>query len=434
MPPFDSWGNYKKSSQEIVALPWRTNDLPKGKKILPRGQARSYGDVPMNDDGIVITSDRLNHLISFDKATGRLVCESGVTLAEILQLVVPHGWFLYVTPGTKFISIGGAIANDVHGKNHHAQGTFAHHLIRFELLRSDGSRIECSPHTNQELFSATIGGLGLTGLVTWAEIQLRKIASPFIISTVKKQPDLSSVIDELNTSANEYEYTIASLDNAARGSSFGRGVVIMGNHDKTPDTKALTNDGYRKPKITIPMPLPVSIVHAWNSKIFSTLYYSIQKEKNREQMHYEPFFYPQDFVENWNFFYGKQGFLQYQCLIPAEAAKDVLKEMLERIAHAGMCSPLTTLKRFGNKPSLGMLSWPKDGFSLALDFKNTGEPLLDLLTKIDELVIQAKGSLYPAKDARMSSSFFKESFPRWQDFSGHIDPAFSSNFWKRVTL
>ncbi len=429
----ESWGRYPKAEQKSRPLYWRTDSLPTESSILPFGMGRSYGDVAFNTDGTAITTSRLNHLISFDSVTGRLICEAGVTLADILQFTVPHGWFLAVTPGTKFISVGGAIANDVHGKNHHVAGTFGHHVIKFELLRSDGSRLICSATENTELFHATTGGLGLTGLITWAEIQLKKIFSPSIITTVTKTGNIEESVDKLTEASLKYEYVIASLDNSAKGASAGRGAVIMGNHDTHSDAHSLQTDAYRPPKITLPDVIPMSLVHAWNSKLFSSAYFRIQRSRHNTLIHYEPFFYPQDAVGNWNFLYGKKGFLQHQCLIPKHNAKEVLREMLQKIVQAGFCSPLTTLKQFGTKESLGLLSWPKEGFSLALDFPNTGKNVLNLFNDLDHIVLRAEGSLYPAKDARMTPEMFQQSFPRWQEFEKYKDPAFTSNFWKRVT-
>ncbi|MBI1833583.1 MAG: FAD-binding oxidoreductase [Candidatus Andersenbacteria bacterium] len=429
-----SWGNYLPPNQSVHPLLWRTDDLPTSRPLLAFGMGRSYGDVALNEDGTSISTRFLNHFISFNPETGLLRCEAGVSLGEILKFITPKGWFLPVTPGTKFVSLGGAIANDVHGKNHHRAGSFGAYVTQFELLRSNG-RITCSSQQNTELFKATIGGLGLTGLITWAEIQLKKAPSRLLAAEATKTEDLTQTIELLTASLPAFEYVIASLDSSARGRKTGRGIVLRGNHlpeeerDNSQEKKY-----YRPPKFTVPITLPVSLLNSFTIKIFNTLYFYRQiVTKKKYVTHYEPFFYPQDAIGYWNRLYGRNGFLQYQCQVTTEKSGETLHTILQEVAAAGFASPITTLKPLGKKNTPALLSFPRPGFTLAMDFPHAGEKLLNLFQKLDDVVLKAGGSLYPAKDAHMSPAMFRHSYPEAAEFKKYIDPAFSSSFWKRVT-
>ncbi|MBI3255939.1 MAG: FAD-binding oxidoreductase [Candidatus Andersenbacteria bacterium] len=432
MKTYESWGRYPKTTQKVHTMSWQTESLPSTKPLLAYGLGKSYGDACLNDGGTLLDTSRLNHLIAFDKQNGIFTCESGVTLAEILKFIIPHSWFLPVTPGLKYITVGGAISNDVHGKNHYQAGTFGHYLKRFELVRSDGSRLICSPSENTELFHATIGGIGLTGLITWAEFSLKKISSVYLETEQIVTKSLTEVLDLFNSSKDTYEYTIASIDSSAKGKNIGCGYFLRGNHEqKSPADLA---DTFHEPKITIPAPLPLSLLNKASIAAFNKFYYHRQFNKYKTiRTHYDTFFYPQDVVANWNYFYGPQGFIQYQCQLPPTAAKDALQEIFETTQKAGIASPLTTLKMLGPKSSLGHLSFPRQGYTLALDFPNTGQSLLKILDHLDTIVEKAGGRIYLAKDARMSPDMFKTSYPDWQNMIPYIDPAFSSSLWRRVT-
>jgi FAD/FMN-containing dehydrogenase len=432
MKRYESWGRYPTAKQDVEIVRWRHQPLPTQKPMLAYGQGKSYGDACLNDQGILLDTSSLNHFISFDADKGMLTCESGVTLAEILQLISPHGWFLPVTPGLKFITVGGAIANDVHGKNHLTAGSFGHYLKEFELARSDGSRLLCSPIQNTELFNTTIGGIGLTGLITWAKFSLKKISSVYLTSEQIVTKNLDEVIDLFAQSKDTYEYTIASIDSSAQAKKIGCGYFLRGNHQEASPVNLL--DVFHKPKVTIPAPLPVSLLNSLTITAFNRFYYHRQTTKEKKmRLHYDTFFYPQDIVGNWNYFYGPPGFIQYQCQVPTQNAKQTLSEIFTTFQKAGFASPLTTLKMLGSKPSLGHLSFPQAGFTLALDFPNTGEKLLRTLNTLDTIVQKVGGRTYLAKDARMSPSMFKASYPTWQKIVPHIDPAFSSNLWRRIT-
>lgn len=414
---------------------WRSDDLPIGTHasatFLPFGNGRSYGDVCLNNGGVLVDCRGLNRFISFCPDTGILRCEAGILLSEILAFSVPRGWFLPVTPGTQFVTLGGAIANDVHGKNHHRHGTFGRHVLRFELLRSDGARVPCAPYENRDWFEATVGGLGLTGVITWAEIRLRRIHTPLIDQETIRYRNLDGFFSLSDESDESFEYTVAWVDCLARGSSVGRGLFLRGNHAEKSDGRKRSASSR---SISVPFTPPVSLVNGLSLRILNSLYYrkSLSRLTSRK-VSFTPFFYPLDAVRRWNRLYGPGGLLQYQCLLPNADAQDSVKEILERIARAGTGSFLAVLKRFGHLASPGLLSFPAPGITLALDFPNRGRRTLELLDTLDEVTLAAGGRVNPSKDARMAGESFRRFFPRWQELNSFKDPAFSSSFWRRVT-
>ncbi|MCB1825972.1 MAG: FAD-binding oxidoreductase [Candidatus Competibacteraceae bacterium] len=426
-----SWGRYPRARQTMIRCHDRHAALPLTEHfLLPHGNGRSYGDSCLNDGGALLQTRGLDRFIAFDPKTGVLRCEAGVLLSEILELIVPQGWFLPVTPGTQFVTVGGAIANDVHGKNHHRAGTFGTMVRGFELLRTDGSRRRCSPTENPDWFAATVGGLGLTGLITWAEIQLRRVANPWIASETIRFGNLDEFFTVSAASDRDYEYTVAWLDCASRGAALGRGLFMRGNH-----APALCAARPRPPtgRLNVPFTPPFSLINRWSLRAFNTLYYHRQwREMTCGIVHYAPFFYPLDRVLAWNRIYGRHGFLQYQCAIPQVHGQAAVREVLERIARSGLGSFLAVLKIFGEIPAVGWLSFPRPGVTLALDFPNRGPATFKLLDALDTVVAMTGGAVYPAKDARMSGARFREFFPRWHHFSEYIDLRFSSSFWRRV--
>jgi len=427
-----SWGRYPVTTEKVVALADRHAPLPKSDlPVLPLGNARSYGDSCLNDGGVLLAARGLDHFIAFDPASGVLTCEAGVLFSEILDLAVPQGWFLPVTPGTRFVTVGGAIANDVHGKNHHRAGTFGHHVLAFELLRTDGTRMRCSPSENADWFAATVGGLGLTGVVTWATIQLRRIAGPWMSAENHRFANLSEFFELSRASDRDYEYTVSWIDCVASGKALGRGLFSRANHaPASPDSRPAA--GTRT--LGVPLTPPVSLINPLSLRAFNQLYYHRQRKSVvHATTHYQPFFYPLDSIANWNRIYGPRGFLQYQCVVPPEASEVTMTELVSTISAGGTGSFLAVLKQFGDKPSLGMLSFPRPGATLALDFPNGGAPTLALLDRLDAIVDGVGGAVYPAKDARMSGAHFRRYFPQWEAFSRFIDPGISSSFWRRVT-
>ena len=432
-----SWGRYPKVEHaQVQSVYWRS-ELPDFSRfeqsLLPYAYGRSYGDSCLNEGGVSLDVSHLNRFISFDEEQGLLCCEAGVSLADVLELIVPRGWFIPVSPGTKFVSVGGAIANDVHGKNHHRAGTFGCHVTRFELLRSNGERFLCSPTENRELFQATIGGLGLTGVILWAEFRLKPIVNPFIDMERIQFGSLEEFLQISAETDKRYEYTMSWVDILIGGKELCRGIFMCGNNDQS--RERASKKVSKKLPLAFPFDLPSFTLNTFTVKAFNELYYHTQFHKRiRKVVPYEPFFYPLDSIHEWNRMYGKRGFLQYQFVVPFEDDFEAMREILGRIRRSGEGSFLTVLKTFGNMQSPGMLSFPRPGVTLALDFAYGGEKTLRLLDELDAIVRQSSGAVYPAKDARMSPENFQAFFPRWQEFARYIDPHFSSSFWRRVSF
>lgn len=431
MQRYASWGRWPPATQRARRICNRFAPLPRvDGTVLPRGNGRSYGDVCLDDGGTLIDARGLDRFISFDPDTGVLACEAGVLLGTILELCVPRGWFLPVVPGTRFVTIGGAIANDVHGKNHHAVGSFGCHVRQFELLRSDGARGVCSPKERADWFAATIGGLGLTGLVTRAELQLQRIHGAWLDAETRRFDRLSDFFDLSAESADGFEYTVAWVDCTARGGKLGRGVFSRANHGATPARAKAPAAG----RLRMPLTPPFSLVNGLTLRAFNWQHFHrAPKVIWRAPQHYRPWLFPLDGIRDWNRMYGPHGFLQYQCVLPPPTARDGVHALLDRIAASGTGSFLAVLKQFGPIRSPGLLSFPRPGTTLALDFANHGRRTFELLDRLDDTVAAAGGAVYPAKDARVSSEHFREYFPAWHEFSRFIDPAFSSGFWRRVT-
>lgn len=431
---YQSWGRYPKPEHRAVEkLYWRGQDFDFGgleTTILPFGYGRSYGDSCLNNDGVLLDVTELRQLIAFDAEQGILRCEAGLSFAEILDFIVPRGWFLPATPGTKFVSVGGAIANDVHGKGHHIDGTFGCHVTQFELLRSSGERLICSPTENADLFRATIGGLGLTGVILWVEFKLKPILSPLIDQERIKFRNLDEFF-EIAADSKTTEYTVGWIDCLSQGDSFARGIFTRGNHYDPP--LGAEPDVEAKPMVSMPIDLPSGLINTFTVKAFNEVYYHAQIPKLvRAVVPFDPFFYPLDVINNWNRGYGKRGFFQYQCVVPYEDSIEPISEIIRRIGASGQGSPLVVIKTFGDRPSPGMLSFPRPGVTLALDFANRGQITLDLFEELDTVVRANGGAIYPAKDARMSFETFEASFPQWREFEPFIDPKFSSSFWRRI--
>lgn len=432
---YNSWGRYPASKPKRVDhVDWRHN-LPDlngyEASVLPFGHGRSYGDSCLNNDGVLLDTTGLSRFIAFDRENGVLRCEAGVSVKEILDLIVPAGWFVPVSPGTKYVTVGGAIANDVHGKNHHTAGTFGCHVTQFELLRSDGERLLCSPDENREMFRATIGGLGLTGVILWAEFTLKRIATAYVETEAIQ---FSSIEDffRLSEESHEIDYTVSWLDCTATGGQFGRGVFERGDFYDPP--LGMASEPPKLPSIPVPFDLPEFVINPLTIRAFNLLYFHKQiVPYKRGVKHYNPFFYPLDVALDWYKVYGRRGFLQYQFVLPYDEGYEPIKEVFQRIVRSGQASPLIVFKTFGDVQSPGMLSFPRPGVTLAIDFPMRGAGTLRLLDNMDAFVMEHGGAFYPAKDARMSPAAFRHSYPNWETFAKYIDPQFSSSFWRRVT-
>jgi L-gulonolactone oxidase len=431
-----SWGRVLRARHAVARPRWR-DELPElieegtgaGGKLLGIGLRRSYGDSGLNPEGAVIDMTGLDRAITFDPETRLLRAEAGVSLDTVLQLMVPRGFFLPVTPGTRFVTLGGAVANDVHGKNHHRAGTFGGWVRRLGLLRSDGREIELGPDDVSGLFAATVGGLGLTGLIAWVEIEMMPIASAMMeVETIP-----FAGLDEFFALATEsdaaFEYTVAWVDCLASGDALGRGILSRARHAAYGSLAAVPT----RRRSTLPIDLPEFVLNPAAVRAFNALYYATARRKaGRATVPYGPFFYPLDAIGGWNRIYGRRGLYQYQSVVPPDAAHAATAAMLQAIAASGEGSFLAVLKTFGDKPSPGMLSFPRPGTTLALDFSNRGASTLALLDRLDAIVREASGRLYPAKDGRISAAMFRAGYPYWSDFARHVDPGFSSHFWRRV--
>ena len=432
-PEFESWGRYPEYNAALKPLHWE-GDFPGvlagvAGEALAVGMGRSYGDVCLLDGGTLLPTTAMNRLLGFDAATGLLTAEAGITLAQILDFAVPRGWFLPVSPGTKYVTLGGAIANDIHGKNHHSAGTFGCHVPAFELVRSDGTRRICSATQNPDLYAATIGGLGLTGVMTWAQLRLKPIVSRGI--------DYEGIqfhgIDEflaLTEQAKDVEYTVSWVDVTSTGRNFCRGIFMQGEHSQTPAPLKPSP----KPKLVFPLELPGFALNRLSVGAFNALFFHKQMKKRVTMVQdYEPYFYPLDAVLHWNRMYGKRGLLQFQYVIPWEHAREGTVAVLQEVAKSGLASFLAVLKAFGDVPSPGMMSFPKPGLTLALDFPIKPGKSFALFDRLAAMTLEFGGRLYPAKDARMTAAQFQAFYPQWQAFERYKDPALDSSFWERVT-
>ena len=435
---FNSWGRVKRVPYLIARPRFRdaltsalvpANELD-SKLVLAVGLGRSYGDSCLNANGRLIEMTGLDRVISLDCGAGLLRAEAGLSLSAALSLIVPRGLFLPTTPGTRFVTLGGAVANDIHGKNHNSAGTFGCSVTRLGLVRSDGSRLEIGPESNSELFAATVGGLGLTGIIEWAEIRLQSIESSQLDVEIIPLDTLSEFWELAEASSATHEHTIAWIDCTAKARRSGRGIFFRANWSR--EGGLVVHENRRR--LGVPFEAPSWLLNDLTVSIFNRVYYAAQKRKAAGQsQHYASFFHALDGVTHWNRLYGGRGFWQYQCVMPPMTMKDAVSVLLSEIARSGQGSFFTVLKTFGNIASPGLLSFPMEGATLALDFANRGEKTLRLLSRLDAVVREAKGRLYPAKDGRMPAELFREGYPAWTEFAKHVDPMFSSDFWRRVS-
>ncbi len=430
--PFEPWGRYPLYPADLRHLHWQS-DFPRVMEgvhngALPVGMGRSYGDVCLLKEGTLLETTGMNRLLAFDPETGLLTAETGITLAQILDFAVPRGFFLPVTPGTKYVTLGGAIANDIHGKNHHLAGTFGNHVTQFELIRSDGTRLHCSPMENPDFYSATIGGMGLTGLISWAQLRLKPIVSRKVDYQGIQFHGIDEFLD-LTERSQHIEYTVSWVDVTSTGKNFCRGIFMQGDHSQVPAPLKPS----KEPKLVFPLELPGWVLNGTTVGLFNTLFFNKQIKKRVETLQdYEPFFYPLDAVLKWNKMYGKRGLLQFQYAIPWEHARQGTVAILREVAKSGLASFLAVLKAFGDVPSPGMMSFPKPGITLALDFPIRPDVSFALFDRLAEMTYEFGGRLYPAKDARMTAGQYQGFYPQWERFARYKDPAITSSFWERV--
>ncbi|MET0635095.1 MAG: FAD-binding oxidoreductase [Chitinophagaceae bacterium] len=412
-----NWGNYPVMvSNETVfsSTDEAKKYISEGIGFIPRGNGRCYGDASLAPNTLLTL--KFDKILAFDKINGIFECQSGLTLDRILEVIVPKGWFLPVTPGTKFITVGGAVASDVHGKNHHVDGSFSSHVIEMNILTGQDQLVTCSPRINTDLFRATCGGMGLTGLITTVRFKLKKIESSYIRQKQIKASNLEELLSHFEK-YKDYTYSMAWIDCLKKGKGFGRSILIVGEHarvDELDDVKRknplkLPN----KKKINFPFNLPSWVLNPVTVKMFNFLYYgkNFKKEINNI-VPYEPFFYPLDVIHHWNRGYGKKGFVQYQFVLPLES-KQGLIEILKKISDRGMGSFLAVLKVFGKQDDL--ISFPMEGFTLALDFP-VRENLFPFLDELDQIVLAYGGRLYMSKDARMQPATLLSGYSRLPEF------------------
>jgi len=432
-----SWGRYPRHPQIPHPAHW-PEDVSRALAAIATvghgaalafGCGRSYGDSCLAESDHVVSMQGMDRVLAADWETGFVLAQSGLTLADLIRIALPRGWFLPVTPGTKFVTLGGAVANDVHGKNHHVMGTFGRHVRHLVMYRSDEGVVECSPTQRPELFAATVGGLGLTGVILAVELQLRRVAS----SEIEQRSIRFGALEEFFKLSQAYdathEYTVAWIDCLASGKQAGRGHYIAGNHAQEGPLELASPGGLR-----MPIDPPFSLVNSFSLRAFNTLYYHRQRKKEVASLvGYDPFFYPLDRLQQWNRMYGRAGFQQYQCVVPQQHGPEVIRAVMQQISKSGTGSFLAVLKQCGELASPGLLSFPLHGVSLALDFPQRDQMNEHLFNKLDALVHEAGGRLYPAKDAHMSATHFKQAYPQWERMETLRDPQLLSRFWKRVT-
>ncbi|PVH30134.1 FAD-binding oxidoreductase [Pararhodobacter oceanensis] len=384
--------------------------------LIARGMGRAYGDSALAAH--TVDMGRFNKMIGFDAASGQLVAEAGVTLGEVIAAFLPRGWFLSVTPGTQFVSLGGAIAADVHGKNHHSEGSFGTFVDWIDLMGGDGQVQRCSREENADLFHWTLGGMGLTGVILRAAIRLKPVESAYIRQRTIAAPDLDAALEAFEATYSA-TYSMAWIDCAATGAKLGHSIVMTGEHATRAElTPARRFHPYRTPahgNLRVPFDFPGFALNPTSVRLFNEVYYrSNARKPELSTSAYGPFFYPLDSIRDWNRIYGRKGFMQFQCVVPLEAHAEGLRAILQAITRSGAGSFLAVLKRMG--PQDSRLSFPMAGYTLALDFP-MHQRSLDLLPELDRITLDHGGRFYLAKDSRMSAQTLRETDPRWAEFT-----------------
>ncbi|HEV3468141.1 MAG TPA: FAD-binding oxidoreductase [Pyrinomonadaceae bacterium] len=437
------WGRYPRVRAEVVRPEYVSAvDVTRWGHVLARGLGRSYGDAALSKEGVVLLTERLNRFLEFDERTGLLRAEAGATIAEVLEVFAPRGWFPPVTPGTKFVTLGGCVAADVHGKNHHRDGAFGAHVEALELLLADGARAGCTPAENSDLFGATVGGMGLTGVITEVTVRLKPVETSFVIVRHHASRDLAESLAMLDDPVYDDEYTVCWVDLLARGRRAGRGVLIRGQHARALELprefRALDRPETRA-RFDLPFDLPSWALNRLSASAFNRLYFSVQGGRGVPFVaDFNRFFYPLDAVGRWNRAYGKRGFVQYQCVMPLAESARGLARLQEALAASRQPCFLAVLKRFGPEGT-GLLSFPAPGYTLALDFPVRGEELFALLRKFDDIVLEHGGRVYLAKDACLDPEKFRLMYPRfpeWLEIKRRVDPGdrFRSELSRRLGI
>ena len=437
------WGRHPRTRSEVFR-PERIREasLPRKAPLIARGCGRAYGDAATLDGGTVLLTERLNRFLGFDGASGLVTAEAGATIAEILETFVPRGWFPPVTPGTKHVTLGGCVAADVHGKNHHRDGTFGAHVREITLALADGTLRHCSPESDSELFWATVGGMGLTGIILEVTLRLARIESAYLIVQHHAARDLDEAFELLEGEAWDEQTSMAWVDGVARGARLGRSIVMRGHHARLDELPARIRHALcvrPRRERNLPFDLLGWALHPAGVACFNSVYAWWQgRKKGPCVTHYDPYFYPLDSLSNWNRAYGKKGFTQYQCVLPSASAHAGLREILEAMRAERRSAYLAVLKRFGPEGP-GLLSFPMAGHTLALDFPLSDPGIFPFLDRLDAIVLAHGGRVYLAKDVRLSPENFRAMYTRfdaWRRVKKAVDPEdrFASDLSRRLKM
>jgi len=436
------FGKYPKAKCKVTRPPgiFDINELLKSDSVIPRGLGRSYGDASLNENGVVAETALMNRFISFDESAGIVRCEAGVTYKDLLDTFVIRGWFPAVTPGTKYVTMGGAIASDVHGKNHHKVGSISSFVRSFRILAASGEIIDCSREYNSDLFWATVGGMGLTGFILECEIQLKKITSPYIYNKAIKLGNLDTLFDKIEEFSDNYHYSVAWIDVVAKGSSYGRGILLLGNNaelDELPEKlKKRSQVKYIEKKIAVPFEIPFNALNKMTVSLFNAGIYMTARN-TEDYQHYDKYFYPLDFVLDWNHIYSKSGLIQYQLNVPLEKGKESIDKVLKKVVSYGGGSFLAVIKKMGNQE--GILSFPFEGYTLSMDFP-VKKGTIEMCRELDKIVMEYGGRTYLTKDSILDEITFKQMYSglweKWMETKMKYDPEnkFTSNLGRRIGL
>jgi decaprenylphospho-beta-D-ribofuranose 2-oxidase len=444
--PLSGWGNYPVESCHVSRPETATalrDVVLRGEQqsYISRGLGRAYGDSALNRDQGVLLQTAQDRLLAFDAELGLLTCEAGVSFAEIIDVFLPRGWALPTTPGTKFVTVGGAIAADVHGKNHHRDGSFGEFVVDLRLLAANGEILRCARDQNSDVFWATIGGMGLTGCILSATFRLLPVETVYVDVDYRRTANLDDTLEQMTATNRDYRFSVAWIDCLARGASLGRSVLMLANDaPRSALPPGLQTDPLRLPRRrrkSVPFQFPSFVLNSWSASVFNELYYRSHHDRRRI-VDVDSFFYPLDAVLHWNRIYGRRGFLQYQALFPPQTSHDALARLLERVASLRQASFLAVLKSMGPAGS-GWLSFPQEGHTLALDIPHRGENMVRLMCELDDLVLENGGRLYLAKDATMSAETFAKMYPnlpRFRQLKAQLDPhdRFSSSQARRLGI
>jgi FAD/FMN-containing dehydrogenase len=433
------WNQYP-VPQSIAYRPERHSQIkPDVHPLIARGCGRSCGDTAVNTDRYVVMMERLNRFLEFDPREGILRAEAGATLRDVLELSIPHGWFLPVTPSTKQSTLGGCIATDTYGFNHLIAGTFSKHVKAIELILADGTKRKCAPKQDPHLFWATVGGMGLTGIISEVTLKLLPIESAYMVVQNYKAENLDELLEIMTSKDKEDVYSLARIDCSSTGNSLGRGIVMNAHHATIHELPLNVQEPFKfkaRTRFDISFNYPSFLINRWSLKLLNDLYYRYQSQKTgRQVIDYERYFYPFDSIINWQRIYGVRGFIRYQCVVPANTASESLKLILNETSSY---AAIAVLHRLG-KAGLGMLSYPREGFALTVDIPRKNRSWFERLKRLDDIVASYEGRVHLAKETGLNQNMFKKMYPRldeWLLIKSEVDPhnSFSSNFSRRLGM